>query len=352
MAQSEPDNSVGNPDWNSIRISEQNKVSIELLDGIHRFSHDAMATTFEIFIRYDDARYAKQAAQAAFEELDMLEGELSRFVENSDISRINNHPAGQPLRIGPAAFECLQLCTHIYAETDGAFDITVGALMQCWFDKDKKIRCPSEDQLRLARQCTGMHLIELDQAEHTVTKQQLGTSSSPIGAGPTKSVQIDLGGFGKGYAIDQMAELLCDWSIDTVLIHGGGSSVFAFGTPAGTKGWPVTISNPCNHEETLARLCLQSRALSGSGLQHGEHIIDPRTARPVKGKLAAWASAPTAAVADALSTAFMVMSPDEIRQYCLNHPDTLAVLVTEDGSIAGKGNVLHFGHWRDGELVK
>lgn len=352
MTQSEPNNPVCNPDWDSIRIAEHNKVPLELLGGIHRFSHDAMATTFEIFIRYDEARYAEQAAWAAFEELDRLEAELSRFIENSDISRINNLSAGQSLRIGLAAFECLQLCTRMYAETNGAFDITIGTLMDCWVGQDKTIRCPSKDELKLARQCTGMHLITLDEAEHTVTKRQLGTSPSSTRAGLSRSVQIDLGGFGKGYAIDQMAKLLGEWSIDTALIHGGCSSVLALNAPPAIEGWPVTLSDPCNRRQTLARLYLQDHALSGSGLQQGQHIIDPRAAQPVQDKLAAWARAPCAAVADALSTAFMVMSPDEVRQYCLNHSDTLAMLVTDGRGTGAKSNVLHFGPWKDRELLK
>jgi len=69
-----------------------------------RFCHEAMATTFEVIIVYDDDRYARQAAAAAFDEVDRLEGELSRFIENSDITRINNLPANEPLRLGLDAF--------------------------------------------------------------------------------------------------------------------------------------------------------------------------------------------------------------------------------------------------------
>ena len=95
MTHPQPDNLVG-CDWSSIH-------------GIHRFAHEAMATTFEIFIQHKNARYARQAAAAAFMELDRLEGELSRFIDNSDISRINNLNVNQSLRIGLAAFECLRL---------------------------------------------------------------------------------------------------------------------------------------------------------------------------------------------------------------------------------------------------
>ncbi len=309
------------------------------IPGMKRFCHEAMATTFEVIMVYDDDRYARQAAVAAFDEVDRLEGELSRFIENSDISRINNLPANQPLRLGLDAFECLQLSCRIYAETNGAFDITIGSLLSCRRNEDGSLRTPSQEELNLARQHTGTHLLQLDESEHTI---QLSVSP----------VQVDLGGIGKGYAVDRAAELLREWSIETALISGGYSSVLALDAPAGTKGWPLTVSNPDNRKQILARPCLQGRALSGSGLQKGQHIIDPRTAQSVKNKRAAWASAPDAATADALSTAFMVMNPDEISQYCSRHPDILAMIMLEgEGKDVQKDKILHFGPWKKDELL-
>jgi len=316
------------------------KSNWDLISGIHRFSHEAMATTFEVIILHEDARYAQQAAWAAFDELGRLEQELSRFIENSDISRINNLAANQPLQIGLAAFEFLQLCARIYAETNGAFDITIGSLLGCWLNEDKTMRTPSEEQLNLARQHTGLQLLKLDEAEYTI--QLL-----------TDSVQIDLGGFGKGYAVDRMAELLREWSIDTALIHGGGSSVLALSGPPGTKGWPLTLSSPGSRKQTLARLYLQDQALSGSGLQKGRLFINPNTARPVENKRAAWACAPTAATADALSTAFMVMPPHQVNRYCLSHLDTLAMLVMVGlGVEPQKDKILRYGSWKAENLFE
>jgi len=132
------------------------------------------------------------------------------------------------------------------------------------------------------------------------------------------------------------------------LIHGGYSSVLALGRPPETKGWPVKLSSPGNRKQTLARLHLQDRAVSGSGLQDGRRIIDPRTAQPVEGKRDAWACAGNAATADALSTAFMVMSPGQVKHYCLHHLDTLAMIVTKGGETeTQKDKILRFGSWKD-----
>jgi thiamine biosynthesis lipoprotein len=305
------------------------------ISGLKRFYHDAMATTYELIMVEDDDNYARQAAAAAFNEVDRLEGELSRFIENSDIARINNLPDNEPLRLGLDAFDCLELGCRLYTETNGAFDITIGSLLGCWRDEDGNPRAPSQGELDIAREHTGVHLLKLDESEHTV---QLSVSP----------VQVDLGGIGKGYAVDRVAELLRDWSIEIALISGGYSSVLALEGPSEIKGWPLTLSNPGDHKQILARPCLEGLALSGSGLQKGGHIIDPRTVQPVKGKLAAWASASDAATADALSTAFMIMSPDEIRQYCLSHSGVLALVMLEgQGENEQKEQILRFGSWKE-----
>jgi len=157
--------------------------------GIRRFSYEAMATTFEVIILHEDARYAEQAAWAAFDKLDRLEQDLSQFIENSDISRINNLTAGQSIRISLETFECLQLSRRVNAETNGAFDITIGFLLSCWRNPDKTLRIPSKEELKIARQRTGMDLFKLDESQCTVELLR-------------DKVQIDLGGIGKGYAID------------------------------------------------------------------------------------------------------------------------------------------------------
>jgi len=319
------------------------------IDGMKRFSHEAMATTFEVIIVHEDERYASQAAVAAFDEVDRLERELSRFIENSDVARINSLPANQPLQIGLDTFECLKIAVRIYGQTNGAFDITIGSLLKCWRNDDGTPRNPSPKEIDLARLHTGTNLLQLHEVEHTVMLSASG-------------VQIDLGGIGKGYAVDRVAELLRDWSIDVALISGGYSSVLALDAPPGKKGceprgihshksdvvygWPLTMTNPAGRKEILARPFLQKAALSGSGVQKGGHIIDPRTAQAVEGKRAAWSSAPDAATADALSTAFMIMGLDEIKKYCSLHPNTLAmVILDKQDENTPEETILRFGAW-------
>ncbi len=309
--------------------------------NVHRFAHEAMATTFEIIVQNEDKSYAQQAARAAFDEVDRLEGELSRYLETSDVTRINHLEAGRPLPIGLDTFECLAISAEIHAQTGGAFDVTVGLLVDCWLDKANKMpREPSAEELQFAREHTGMHLVLLDDPSHAIA-----LLASPI--------RIDLGGVGKGYGVDRMADMLREWSIDRALIHGGFSSVLALDAPQGTAGWPVTLSHPEDRRRTLVRMRMERIAVSGSGVEKGRHIIDPRSGRPVAGKPAAWSVAPDAARADALSTAFMVMTPDEVRDYCSEHPQVRGLLIVrEDETPETPERVMPVGAWREGELAE
>lgn len=280
-----------------------------------RFSHNAMATVFEIFTIHEDAGYAEQAAREAFRELDRLELELSRFIENSDISRINNLRKNQYAQIGLDAFECLKQCARLTSQTNGAFDIT-------------------------ARSRGHLNQLKLDESDFSVTLL-------------VDSIHIDLGAFGKGYAIDVMARLFKEWDIGSVLIHGGQSSVLALAEPWGEKGWPVTLSDPSRSGEKLSHVHLKNRALSASGLEKGHHIINPHTGKAVVDRIAAWASTSACATSDALSTAFMVMASEEIEKYCRINPETQGLLILRDETADQKSRaddktshlLLKYGDW-------
>ena len=265
---------------------------------MYRFAHEAMACTFEIVTDYLDKEYACQAAAAAFLEVDRLEHELSRFIDYSDISQINAMRPGEWRKVGSAALDCLLLSQQIHADTGGAFDVTVGGILH------------AVKEAGLGQAAVGMNLLEISR-EHRAVGLRGGR------------VSIDLGAIGKGYAVDAAAAVLQEWSIDHAIVHSGQSTALAVGTDPARAAWPLAIRDPENHDATLFRVGLPAgHAIAGSGVKlHGHHIIDPRSGQPVTGRLGTWAVAPTAALADAISTAFMVMTPAEIDSYCNNHGD-------------------------------
>ena len=281
-----------------------------------RFSHEAMHTVFEVYASHPDERYAAQAAQAAFALVDRLEGDLSRFRSNSDITRVNQLTAGESARVGEAALECLLIARHLYDVTDGAFDVAIG---------------------------TGLPSLEID-ADAFVIRATAG------------GVRVDLGGIGKGYAVDLMAELLEEWGLERAFVHGGFSSAVALETPAACDGWPLTLSDPREPSRIFSRLSMRQTALSASGVRKGDHILDPRTRTPVRGRLAAWVALPRpgaaasghegfrlapAAVADGLTTAFMLLGVDRIAALCARSPG-LEAWILPDGVSACAADLLHF----------
>ena len=183
-----------------------------------------------------------------------------------------------------------------------------------------------------------MEILQLYEKEHGII-----LSDAPV--------QIDLGGIGKGYAVDKLAELLREWSINVALVSGGYSSVLALDAPEGMKGWPLTLRNPANRKQILAKPFLHNRALSGSGIKKGGHIIDPRKAQPVEGKIASWSCTSNAAMADALSTAFMIMDSDEIEKYCSDHPDNAAMIILDDKDKNNQNTIKRFGQWNEIEFA-
>ncbi|MBW8014889.1 MAG: hypothetical protein FVQ82_01765 [Planctomycetes bacterium] len=315
----------------------------EFLDdvGAGRFQHEAMAAIFEIYIVHEDLEYAEQAARAAFRAIDKLEANLSRFVENSDISRINNLKAGHSTVVGLDTFECLQLCAKINKDTFGAFDITVGSLYKCWLKKDKTLRKPTDQELADARENTGMHLLRLDEDDFSVTVLATGVS-------------LDLGAIGKGFALDKAAEVLAEWSISTAFLHSGGSTVLGLKKPKGTKGWPVTMSllddlwkkdkTSESKIEVLKIFDVHKTALSGSNLEVGSHVIEPRLSKPVDANIAAWAITKKAALADALSTSLLAMTDEEAKKYFKKHKDQKGMVISPDSDDSYK--IKKYGDWK------
>ncbi len=278
---------------------------ISKVPDLHKFSHEAMATTFEIFIVSKDFSLAQQASFSAFDLLDRLESRLSRFLENSEIFQINLLQPEQSLVVGPEVFECLRLSSELFTQTEGAFDVTIGLLVDLSLDE----KLQSE-----IIQKTGMDLIELDPQKHTVKIL-------------SSAVNVDLGGIGKGFALDKMAALLSDWDITTALLSCS-STVLALGFPESLDGWPLTFTNPATGK-IFACLNLKNGSISSSGIQKSEHIIDPRTGLAVTDRIAAWSYADSAANADALSTAFMIMPQVKIKSFCRKFPGTSALIIEQ-----------------------
>jgi len=261
-----------------------------------------MATQFVFRVEHDDERYAGQLCEEAFRQIDRLETELSRFDASTDIAGISQLKPGDAMVLTLDAFECLKMSQFVAADTNGAFDVTIGPVFAAWRESQG---APTAEALAAARERTGWQLLMMDEESHLVGVRKAG-------------VQVDLGAIGKGYALDVAAAIFEEWGITRALLSAE-STVLALDPPEGKDGWTVNADQP---------VVLHQRALSGSGVAvQGEHIFDPRTGQPVRGRTQVWAFAPSGAWADALSTAFFVMSEEEIENYCRQHPEVSGIVV-------------------------
>ncbi|MGD9724231.1 MAG: FAD:protein FMN transferase [Pirellulales bacterium] len=291
-----------------------------------RLSRSAMACEFELFFNAGQYPHAAEAGLAALDLVDRLEDQLSVFREHSEISRLNRHAADEPMAVEPPLFALLELAVEISRSTCGAYDITSGPLSRVWGFTRRAGKVPADSALTEALARVGSQHLQFDSLQHSVRFEQAG-------------VEINLGSIGKGYALDRCAELFAAVGIHDALLHGGASSVLARGThgalPNG-EGWLVGVRDPLRPRRRLGQLRVRDRALatSGTGVQfftHDErrygHILDPRSGRPAEGVLSTTVLAPTAAEADALSTAFYVMGPTAVGEYCAARPDLAAIVL-------------------------
>lgn len=263
--------------------------------GYHRFSSEAMTTMFDVLVVHPEKDYARQAAMAAFAEIERLERILNRHDPGSEIGQINRLEPGGWLRVSREVVEVLELAAQAYRASNGAFDVF-------FLSRNGGVNPSAMDFLMLSRP-------ESEQPDEP--------SDFLVGVDPEAAttafagLELDLGGIGKGYALDKAMQLMPAWSIDNVLLNSGTSTVLACGAGPEGDGWTVGVSGDYKNLTGIARTNLWNCALSGSGTAvRGEHIRVPATGQAAPA-IAAWARATNAAWTDAISTALMIVTADQ-----------------------------------------
>jgi thiamine biosynthesis lipoprotein len=250
-----------------------------------------MATTFRIHVAGWPEKQARQAAAAAFEELHRLERSFSRFVDGSDSDQINRAKPGQPGGVRADTFACLASGVEIEHVTGGAFNFTA--------------RPEDSETLVWTAAKSARESLSLDQASLTVQRLFQDT-------------RIDLGGIGKGFAVDAMVQILQDWEVPSALVDAGGSTVFAYSARDRAEPWTASLQT----SDRIAVLPIDNFGFAASGVSvKGDHIVDTRTGKAASSKMRTWALAPRASIADALSTAFFIMNDSDIDKLCEESKD-------------------------------
>ena len=280
----------------------------------------AMACRFEITIASENAAWLP-AVRDALDGIDRLEEELSVFRERSVISRINRGASVEAAAIDDRLLALLAQCDELRRETDGAFDITSTPLSRCWGFLLRQGRLPSPAEIDEARQKVGGDAVVLDASRPSVRFARPG-------------IELNLGAIGKGYALDCVAADMRRAGVRHALLSAGRSSLLAIGA-----AWDIEIVS-ARGDRPLAHVRLGDAALGTSGageqfvvvddVRYG-HVIDPRTGRPASGIESVSVIATSAAVADALSTAFLIGGIELAERYCTDHSNVMA-LITEEAA--------------------
>lgn len=299
----------------------------------------AMGTFFEADLRVapEDAAEAREWLEWARVELARLEKIYSRHDPESEVSAFNRELARpdillQSARVGPALEALLFASIEVWEGSGGAFDTTVGPLVDLWTQAAESGRWPSLESLRRAKRRVGSGRLLLP------GDGEVGVTAS--------GMRIDLDGISKGAVLDRLREQL-DARLPeaAALLSFGQSSILAIGdpdAPAGGGGWRLEIRSRGSRGERLGVVRLRDRALSVSssvgsvseiGGQRVSHVVDPRTGVAVEGTIEAVVVSDRATLADGWSTALLVLGADRAAIRLVERAGLEAIVYREGGRV-------------------
>lgn len=283
-----------------------------------------MGTEASLTVLSAERAEGRAALERAIAVLEAAEDQLSTWRPDSDISRLNRQPVGVPWHASRPLCDMFARVDRWQRATGGAFDPAVGALIDAW-DIQGSGRVPSAEALAAARARSGWPLFAFDGVRCRLTR--------------TADARIDVGGFGKGEALDRVADALAGtvpWMIDL----GGQISV---GGLAHGKTWAVALAHPLERTRAALHLRLPDGSLSTSAGSERDlvvnggrigHILDPHTGQPAAftGSATVWHR--NGLTADALSTALYVMGPDRGLAWAAAHGISVCYLIpAADGAL-------------------
>ena len=265
------------------------------------------------------------AVDKAFGEIMRIESLMSVTIKDSEISRINNAPAGTPVEVSQEVFDLIKMCMEVSRISDGAFDISVTPINNLWETYANLPVAPPDEDIERLLTCTGYENIILDEDNRTVALTKY-------------DMCISLGAVAKGYAADRAAEILRAEGIKDAIIDLGGN-IYVIG-----KDKKIGIQEPCKNRGEYFRVCTvsdRSVVTSGGyeryfkvGGEDYHHIIDPKTGRSAQnGVQSATVICKNSALADALSTALFVAGADGAQRIVDAFPEAEAILYGDGGKI-------------------
>jgi thiamine biosynthesis lipoprotein len=268
-------------------------------------------------------------AIAAMEELFRLAAELERvftvFDPESPLRRLNRRAGGGPQVVDPEIAHILSESVAYWRLTGGAFDVTVGPLVDLWRLAVRRNEPPGETELAASLALVGSDKILMDKGG-SVALERAGMS-------------VNLGGIAKGYALDRMEERLRARGISEAFVSFGQSSILAVGAPPDTSGWRVLLNDAGEGFAGVATLRDQRLSVSASFGQWSEiagrrygHVIDPRSGEAMTRAAQAAVLAPSGALAEALSKALLILTQEQGLALLEGQPEVEGLLIEADGT--------------------
>ena len=303
-------------------------------EGLHEFTGQTMGSTYSVKVVVPPERWAaiaENVGPAIQAELDLVNGRMSTYRPDSELSRFNQFAETTPFSMSRETIEVFQLAQQVSEASGGAFDVTVGPLVNAWGfgPEERSLQGPSDEELAKLRERVGYHMLEIDAAASTVRKAR-------------PDIYCDLGAVAPGYAVDRVAEALERLGINNYMIEVGGE-VRTRGDKGG-GGWHIGIERPESgfQEAIYKRIAMSpegmAMATSGDYRNYYEvagvrlsHTIDPKTGRPIAHHLASvTVLAATCAVADAYATAINVLGPEKGYDLAVNQQLAALLIIRTD----------------------
>ena len=296
------------PDDNA-RVAKAPHIAGDGTPLLTEVTRKAMATEFAILLPPQSLE-AVELAVTTLERLDQIEQKLTIYKQDSEVSQINQMAGEKPVPVSKSTFQLIERALRWSHRTQGAFDITAGPLVKAWGFTERSGRKPTSEEVESALARVGYQHLQLDHDQQTIRFA-------------LPEMSINLGGIGKGDALDQIANELHRGGLHDFLLHGGNSSVLAAGDQTANSGlgWAIGIAHPTKPKRRLAGIWLRDQAIatSGSGKQFFHHrgkrfghVIDPRTGFPSGDLASLTVIMDSAADADACGTGLFVSGKTRI----------------------------------------
>lgn len=293
-------------------------LSFTLLCGCNRPLYrqtQVMMGTFVEVISPDE-----RAANITFAEIQRIENILSKYKADSEVSKLNKDGR---INASPELFYVIKKSIDFWQASFGAFDITVGPLVDLWGFTDKKFRKPQEAEIKKTLEVIGLNKIVLNFNNNVVKFMLLG-------------MKIDLGAIAKGYAVDCAVKKLKEAGIKSCLVNAGGQ-IYCLGTKSG-KPWKIAVRNP-RGKDFQEILELQDKAVATSGdyeqyfiknKKRYSHILNPKTGYPANsGVVSVTVIAGDGLTADALATAIFVLGKNKGLELARKFPEVKVKIIEE-----------------------